>query len=81
MQANRTVAEMANEVLARQAADRALRSGETFEAALSVVVCTEAGQQLWKLHEGVHCNERAAEWHKNLARERAQERIARPLAL
>ena len=80
MQADQTVAEMANEVLARQAAERALRSAETFEAALSVIVRTEAGQQLCKLHEGVHCNERAAEWHKNLAGERAQERIARSLA-
>ena len=44
MQADQTVAEMANEVLARQAADRAVWSGETFEAALSAVVCTEAGQ-------------------------------------
>ena len=80
MQADQTVAEMADEVLARQAADRALRSAETFEAALSAVVCTEAGQQLWKLHEGVHCDERAVEWHKDLARERAEERIARSLA-
>jgi hypothetical protein len=75
VQANQTVAEMADEVLSRQVEIRALRTGETFGAALSGVLCTEGGQQLWKLRRGEHCHERAEEWQKNLARSRAQERI------
>ena len=75
MQAHQTVAEMADEVLARQAAARALRTGETFGVALRAVLCTEGGQQLWKLRRGPHCHERAAEWQKTLARERAEERF------
>ncbi len=75
MQANQTVAEMANEILARQARARARRTGEPFGVALRAVVCTEAGQQLWKLRRGPYCHERAEEWQKNLAWERAQERM------
>ena len=81
MQADQTVAEMANETLVRQARARVRRTGEPFGAALRAVICTEAGQQLWKLRRGRHRYEKAAEWQKNLARERAEERISMSLAL
>ena len=67
------VADMANEVLARQAA-RARRSGETFGEALGAVLRSEAGRQLQELRDGVHGSERADEWQEGIAWERAQER-------
>lgn len=76
MHAEQTVAEMANEVLARQAGYRARQSGEPLEAALRAVIRTEAGQQLCKLLEGVHRNKKAAEWQKNLPRKRVEQRMA-----
>ena len=75
MQANQTVADMANEVLVRQARARVQRTGERFGVALRAVLCTEAGRQLWKLRRGPHRYESADEWQKNLARKRAEERI------
>ena len=72
---NQTVAEMANEVLTRQAAARVRRTGEPFGVALCAVLCTEGGLLLWKLSRGAHCHERASEWQKNLARKRAEERV------
>ena len=81
MDANQTVAEMANEVLRRQAAARALRTGETFGVALRAVLCTQAGRQLWKVRRGSHSHERADQWQKNLARERAEARIDLSLTL
>ena len=73
MHAEQVVADMANEVLARQAA-RARRSGETFGETLGAVLRTEAGRQLQELRDGVHGSERADEWQEGIARERAQER-------
>jgi hypothetical protein len=46
MRKKQRVAEMANEVLARQARARAQRTGEPFEVALKAVGKTEAGRQL-----------------------------------
>ena len=54
MQQKQTVAEMAVEVLARQAGTRATRTGETFEDALKAVLETDAGHQLVQLREGSH---------------------------
>ena len=66
MHAEQIVADMADEILARQAAARARWSGESFEDALSAVLCTEAGRQLQELRDGVHGSERADEWQENL---------------
>ena len=74
MQVDQTVADMADEVLARQARARVRWSGERFEVALRAVLRTEAGGQLWKLRRGPHRHESADEWQKNLARKRAEER-------
>jgi hypothetical protein len=74
LQAEQTVAEMANEVLLRQAKARAARNGEPIEAAMAAVVGTEAGKQLRELRDGPHADEGVEEWQVGIARERARER-------
>ncbi len=74
MQENQRVADMADEVLARQAGSRAERTGEAFEVALIAVLETEAGRQLGRLRDGPHRGELAQRWQENLPRERAEER-------
>jgi hypothetical protein len=74
MQKNQRVAEMAVDVLARQAGARAQRTGEPFEEALKAVLETEAGRQLEELRDGPHRDERAEDWQENLVRERVWER-------
>jgi hypothetical protein len=74
MQHNQSVSEMATEVLARQAAARARRTGESLEAALRAVLQTEAGRRLGQLRDGEHRDERAKQWQPSLPRERAEER-------
>jgi hypothetical protein len=74
MQQNQSVSEMATEVLARQAAARAKRTGESLEAALRAVLQTEAGRRLGQLRDGDHRDERAEQWQPSLAQERAEER-------
>jgi hypothetical protein len=74
MQENQRVADMADEVLARQAGSRAERTGEAFEVALIAVLETEAGRQLGELRDGPHRGELAQRWQENLPRERAEER-------
>jgi hypothetical protein len=76
MHTKQIVADMADEVLARQAAARARWSGESYGDALGAVVRTEAGRQLQELRDGVHGSERADEWQENLVRPRAEERAA-----
>ena len=76
MHAEQVVADMVDEVLARQAAVRARRSGESLEAALDAVVRTEAGRQLQELRDGPHGSERADEWQENLVHSRAEGRVA-----
>ena len=75
MRDDQTVAEMANEVLIRQAKARANRSGEPIEEAMKAVLNTEAGQQLRELRDGPHGDEGVEEWQVSMARERAQERV------
>jgi hypothetical protein len=71
LQPEQTVAEMANEVLVRQAKARADRNGEPIEAAMVAVVGTEAGKQLTDLRDGPHGDEGVEEWQVGIARERA----------
>jgi hypothetical protein len=80
MHKNQRVAEMAVDVLARQAGDRANQTGEPFEEALKAVLETEAGRQLSELRDGPHREERADQWQKNLVRQRAQERAEKSRA-
>ena len=74
MQKNQRVADMADEVLARQAGARAQQSGEPLEKALKAVLETEPGRQLKELREGPHRDKRAKDWQEDLVRERARER-------
>jgi hypothetical protein len=74
MKKNQRVADMADEVLARQARARAERTGEAFEEALKAVLETEAGRQLEELRDGPHRDERADQWQEEISRERAEER-------
>lgn len=74
MHEKQRVADMADEVLARQAEARAERTGEPFEEAHKAILETEAGRQLEELRDGPHCNERAQRWQEDLAPERAKER-------
>jgi hypothetical protein len=71
---NQSVAEMATEVLARQAGALAERSGGSLEEALRAVLETRAGRLLGELRDGEHRDEMAARWQANLPLERAEER-------
>ena len=74
MQENQRVADMAVEVLARQAEARAQWTGEPLDEALKAVLETEAGQQLTGLRDGPHRDEEAKRWHDELAPRRAKKR-------
>ena len=75
MHDDRSVEEMAGEVLMRQAKVRADRSGEPIEEALKAVLNTEAGTQLRELRDVPRRDEESVEeWQVGMARERAQER-------
>jgi hypothetical protein len=72
---DRSVEEMAGEVLMRQAKARADRTGESIEEALEAVLNTEAGTQLRELRDSPRRDEQSVEeWQVGMARERAQER-------
>ena len=75
MREDQSVAEMANEVLMRQAKVRADRTGEPIEEAMEVVLDTEAGKQLRELRDGPHSEEGVEETQLDAARERAKERV------
>ena len=74
MSEDRSVEEIANEVLMRQAKVRADRTGEPIEEALEAVLNTEAGTQLRELRDVPHDEESVREWQVGMARERAEER-------
>ena len=74
MRDDQTVAEMANEVLMRQAKARADRTGEPIEEAMEAVLNTEAGTQLRELRDGPHGEESVEEWQVGMTQERAEER-------
>jgi hypothetical protein len=71
---DRSVEEMANEVLMRQAKARADRTGESIEEAMETVLNTEAGTQLKELRDAPHGEENVEEWQVGMAQERAEER-------
>jgi hypothetical protein len=71
---DRSVGEMVNEVLMRQAKARAERTGEPIEEAMEAVLNSEAGTQLRELRDVAHGEESVEEWQVGMARERAEER-------
>ena len=75
MHENQRVADMAVEVLARQARARAKQTGEAFEDALESVLKTEAGRQLRELRDGPHRGKMASQWQGDLRRGRRRERV------
>ena len=75
MRDDQSIAEMANEVLMRQAKARAERSGEPIEEAMEAVLNTEAGKQLKELRDGPHGEEGVEEAQVDAARERVQQRV------
>jgi hypothetical protein len=68
------VADIIVDVLARQAGDRAKRTGEPFEEALKGVLEIGAGRQLGELRNGPHRDEKANQRQEDLAQKRAQKR-------
>ena len=74
MHAEQVVADMADEILVRQARLRAERTGESFEGARETVLGTEAGRQLRELRDGPHRDQSAEQWQEDMARERARKR-------
>ena len=74
MQRNQRVADMAREVLVRQAGSHAKRTGEPLEDALNAVLKTEAGGQLRELRDGPQRDKLAALWQEDLALQRQRER-------
>ena len=74
MRPDHNVAEMAEEVLARQAKAMVAQTGAPFESALEAVASTEAGQQLRGLANGEHRLEKAQDWQGSLFAERAETR-------
>ena len=75
MHKTQRVAEMANEVLARQAQAHAKQTGEAFDDALKSVLQTEAGRQLRQLRDGPQRGKTASEWQGGLRRKRRRERV------
>jgi len=74
LQPEQTVAQMAAEVLGRQAEAQADQSGQSYEEAFKEVLNTEAGRQLVELADGPHRHEKAAQWQAGLLEERAEKR-------
>jgi predicted component of type VI protein secretion system len=74
MSEDRSVEEMASDVLMRQAKARAQRTGESVEEAMEAVLNTEAGAQLGELRDTPRAEESVEEWQVGMARERAEER-------
>ena len=72
---DQSLAQMANEVLMRQAKVRAELSGEPIEEAMEAVLNTEAGEQLKELRDGPHSEESLKEAQVGAARDRAKERV------
>jgi len=78
MQSEKSVAEMAEEVLCRQARARARRTGQSLAAARAAVIQTPAGWQLEELRSGLHKDEEARYWQANLLFERVSAQAGHP---
>ena len=74
MRPDQNVAEMAEEVLARQAKAMVTQTGQPFKSALEAVASTQAGQQLRDLATGEHRLQKAQDWQGSLFAERVEAR-------
>src|SRR5215218_10184519 len=79
MQSEQSVAEMAEEVLCRQARGRARRTGQSLAAARAAVIQTPAGWQLEELRSGLHKDKQACYWQANLLFERVSAQAGHPV--
>ena len=79
MREDQSVAEMANEVLMRQAKARAERREEPIASSMEAVLNTEAGKQLRVLRDGPHGEEVVEDPQVGMARERAAKVLGRGL--
>jgi hypothetical protein len=75
MRLEQTVAEMAEEVLGRQAKAMVAHTSQSFESALEAVSSTEAGEQRRDLATGEYRLVKAQVWQLSLFAERAEERL------
>jgi hypothetical protein len=74
MRTDQTVAEMAQDVLARQAKALLAHTRQSFESALEAVASTEAGQHLRELANGEHRHKKARDWQVSMFAERVEGR-------
>jgi hypothetical protein len=74
MRPEHTMAEMAEEILSRQARTQVQRTGQSHATARAAVIQTPAGCQLEELRSGAHQHEEVRYWQANLLFERARER-------
>lgn len=74
MHEKQQVADMAVEVLKRQAKLQAEQTGGTTEGSLEEVLKTEAGQLLGELRDGPHGKESSNKWQEDLVPKRVEER-------
>ncbi len=74
MQPEQTVAEMAEDVLARQAKAMVAHTRQPFKSALEAVSSTEAGQQLRDLANDERRHEKAQDWQVSVFEERNEGR-------
>ena len=74
MHEKQQVADMAVEVLKRQAKLQAEQTGGTTEGSMDEVLKTEAGQLLGELRDGPHRKENSEQWQEDLVPKRAEER-------
>lgn len=68
-----TVAELAEEVLVRQARYRAGETGETLEEAVEAVVNTTAGRMLVRIADGPYGDLSPEEWQVRLVEQRERD--------
>jgi hypothetical protein len=73
MRPEQTMAEMAEEILSRQARAMARQTGGPFVEAMEAVLETPAGKQLEELRCSPHQDEEARYWQANLLFERVSE--------
>jgi hypothetical protein len=74
-----TMAEMAEEVLSRQARTQVQRTGQSHASARADVTQTPAGCQLEELRSGAHQHEEVRYWQANLLFGRVSEQAGHPV--
>jgi len=79
MRPQQTIAEMAEEVLSRQARAQVQRTGQSRASARAAVIQTPAGCQLEELRSGAHQHEEVRYWQANLLFKRVCEQASHPV--